>query len=171
MLYKGWNVKLGRLGDVSGFNCNVETNERRLRLNEFAAFNNLVLTNTLYRHKPSRRWTWHSPDWKHHNLIVYILVKNCLRSGVNIHGTKSFSGVEQGNDHDLVMMIFRVCLKKERKANQPRLRFDLEKLKDPDVTCTLQATVGGKIAQLIRLDINTMITPLTQLQAVSDAAS
>ena len=42
---------------VCGPYCNVETNERGLRLLEFAIFNNLVLTNTLGPHKPSRRWT------------------------------------------------------------------------------------------------------------------
>ena len=56
---------------------------------EFATFNNLVLTNTLGPHKPSRRWTWHTPDGKHHNQIDYILVKKRFRSGVNIHRTRS----------------------------------------------------------------------------------
>ena len=36
------------------------------------------------------------------------------------------------SDHDMVMMTFQVRLKKTRKPNQPRLRFDLEKLRDPD---------------------------------------
>ena len=59
-------------------------------------------------------------------------------------------------------------------GNQPRLRFDLEKLRDPDVACTFQATIGGKFAPLIGLrdedmDINTMIT--TYNTAVIDAAS
>ena len=68
-----------------------------------------------------------------------------------------------GSDHDLVMMTFRVYLKKVRKPNQPRLRFDLEKLRDPDVECTSQATICGKFTPLIGLkdedmDINTMIT-------------
>ena len=72
------------------------------------------------------------------------------------------------------MMTFRVCLKKTRKPNQPRLRFDLEKLRDPDVACTFQATIGGKFAPLIGLsgedmDIDTMIT--TYNTAVTDAAS
>ena len=103
---------------------------RGLRLLEFATFNNLVLTNTLGLHKPSRRWTWHSPDWKHHNQIDYILVKKRFRSGVNIHRTRSFPGADIGSDHDLVMMTFQVRLKEARKPNQPRLRFDLEKLRD-----------------------------------------
>ena len=59
-------------GEVCGPYCNVETNERGLRLIEFAIFNNLVLTNTLGPHKPSRRWTWR------HNQIDYILVKSAF---------------------------------------------------------------------------------------------
>ena len=51
--------------------------------------------------------------------------------------------VDLGSDHDLVMMTFRVRLKKARKPNQPRLRFDPEKLRDSDVACTFQATLVG----------------------------
>ena len=52
--------------------------------------------------------------------------------------------------------------------------FDLEKLWDPDVAFTFQATIGGKFAPLIGLndadmDIDTMIT--TYNAAVTDAAS
>ena len=52
---------------------------------------------------------------------------------------RSFPGADIGSDHDLAIMTFRVLLKKARKPNQPRLRFDLEKLRDPDVACTFQA--------------------------------
>ena len=72
------------------------------------------------------------------------------------------------------MMTIRVRLKKARKPNQPRLRFDLEKLRDPDVACTFQATIGRKLAPLIGLSdedmgIGTIIT--TYNTAVTDAAS
>ena len=71
------------------------------------------------------------------------------------------------------MMTFRVRLKKARKPNQARLRFDLEKLRVPDVAYTFQATISGQFAPLIRLrgedmDVNTMIT--TYNTAVTDAA-
>ena len=97
-----------------------------------------------------------------------------FRSGVNIHRTRSFPGADIGSNHDLVMMTFRIRLKKARKPNQPRLRFDSGKLRDPDVACTFQATIGGKFAPLIglgdeNLNINTMIT--THNTAVTDAAS
>ena len=110
-----WNAKVGKdaqadWGEVCGPCCNVETNERGVRLLAVATFNNLVLTNTLGPHKPSRRWTWHSPDGKHHNQIDNTLVKKRFRSGVNIHRTRSFPGADVGSDPDLVMMTFRVRL-------------------------------------------------------------
>ena len=49
------------------------------------------------------------------------------------------------------MMTFQVHLKMARKPNQPRLRFYLEKLRNPAVACTFQATIGGKFAPLIGL--------------------
>ena len=72
------------------------------------------------------------------------------------------------------MMTFRVCLKKARKPKLPRLRFDLEKLRDQDVACIFQATIGGKFAPLIGLSdegmgIDIMIT--TYNTAVTDTAS
>ena len=72
------------------------------------------------------------------------------------------------------MMTFRLRLRKARKPNQLKLRFDHEKLRDPDVACTFQATIGGQFAPLIGLsdgdmDIDTMTT--TYNTAVTGAAS
>ena len=72
-----WNDEVGKDAQAD---CNVETNERGLRLLEFATFNNLILTNTLGPYKPSRRWTWHSPDGKHYNQFDNIFVKKRFRS-------------------------------------------------------------------------------------------
>ena len=106
-----WNAKVGKDAqadwrEVCGRYCNIETNERGLGLLEFATFNNLVLTNILGPHKPSSRWTWHSPDGKHHTQIDNIFVKKRFRSGDNIHRTRSFPGADIGSDHDQVMMTF-----------------------------------------------------------------
>ena len=59
------------------------------------------------------------------------------------------------------------CEVESRKPNQPRLRFDLEKLRDPDVACTFQATIGGLSDE--DMDMDTMIT--TYNTTVTDAAS
>ena len=68
-------------------------------------------------------------------------------------------------------MTFRIRLKNARKPNQPILGFDREELREPDVACTFQVTIGGKFAPLLALrhedmDINTMIT--TYNTAVTD---
>ena len=46
------------------------------------------------------------------------------------------------------MMTFHLRLKRISKPKHTRLKFDLEKLKDPNVLETLQATIGGKYAPL-----------------------
>ena len=70
------------------------------------------------------------------------------------------------------MMTFRVRLKKTKKPTQSRLRFDLDKLRNPDVAGTFRATISGKFAPLINLrddDIDSMIT--TYNTAVADTAN
>ena len=46
------------------------------------------------------------------------------------------------------MMTFRLRLKKISKPKHTRLKFDLEKLKDPNVLETFQAMIGGRFALL-----------------------
>ena len=49
---------------------------------------------------------------------------------------------------DLVMTTFRVRLEKARKPTQLRLRLYLQRLRDPDVACTFQTTIGGNLHHL-----------------------
>ena len=172
-----WNAKVGEdaqedWGEVCGPFCNTEINDRGLKLLHFATYNNLVLANTLGNHKPSRRWTVHSPDGTHHNQIDFILVKKRFRSGIKIAST--FPGADVGSDHDLVMMTFHTRLKTSRKPTQPRIRFDLEKLKDPTVMSAFPVTVGGRFASLATLvdedaDLDSMVTHFNK--AVTDTAA
>jgi len=160
-----WNAKVGgdALKDWSKFcgpSCNAITNERGLRLLEFASYNDTVLANTLGEHKASRCWTWHAPNGIHHNQIDYILVQNRFRSGINRAKTRTFPGADMGSDHDLVLLNFRVRLKKTNKTKNTRLKFNLDKLKDPTIAESFQATIGGKFAPLLALeeDAETMTT-------------
>ena len=59
---------------------------------------------------------------------------------------RSFPGADMGSDHDLVMMSFRVRMKKTKIPTQSRLRFELEKLRNQDVASTVKATIGGRFA-------------------------
>ena len=57
-----WNAKVGKgaqedWGEVCGPSCNPETNDKGLKLLDFATYNNLVLANTLGNYTPSTRLT------------------------------------------------------------------------------------------------------------------
>ena len=152
-----WNAKVGKDAcknwkNTCGPYSNNVTNERGFRLLEFASLNDLKLANTFGPHKASRRWTWHSPNGEHHNQIDYIMVKKRFQTSINIAKTRSFPGADIGSDHDLVMMTFKLHLKKVSKLGHTRIKFDLEKLKDPEIAETFKAMIGGKFAPLTLLD-------------------
>ena len=48
----------------------------------------------------------------------------------------------------MLMMTFHLRLKRTSKPKHTRLKFDLEKLKDPNVLETLQVMIGGTFAPL-----------------------
>ena len=84
--------------------------------------------------------------------IDYILVQNRFRSGINKAKTRTFPGADVGSDHDMVLLNFRVRLKKIIKPKNIRLKFNLDRLKDPTIAESFQATIGGKFAALLTLD-------------------
>ncbi|WP_419612070.1 hypothetical protein [Thiolapillus sp.] len=74
----------------------------------------------------------------------------------------------------MLMMTFRLRLKKISKPKHTRLKFDLEKLKDPNVLESFQAMIGGRFAPLSIMsnkdtDIDSMITTFNT--AVTETAS
>ena len=132
-----------------------------------------MLANTLGNHKPSRRWTWHSPDETHHNQIDYILVKKRFRSGIKTARTRTLPCADVGSDHDMVMT-FQTRLNNSRKPTQPRITFHLEKLNDPTVMSAFRATIGSRFAPLATLvdkdaDLDFMATHFNK--AVTDTAA
>lgn len=169
ILQGDWNAKIGVDAQkdwkgMCGTSCNSETNNRGQRLLEFASYNNFILANTLGQHKNSRKWTWHHPDGIHHNQIDYIMIARRFKSGIKQAKTRTFPGADVGSDHDLVMMNFRVRLKKIKRPQNPRIKFDLERLKDPEVAENFQAFIGGKFAPLLALDgdIETLTTEFSE---------
>ena len=151
-----WNAKIGEGAyenwtGTCGSYCNTKSNERGLWLLEFASYNDLMLANTFGPHKAPRGATWHS-------------------SSVNIAKTRSFPGADIGSDHELVMMTFKLHLKRVKKLGHNRIKFDLKKLKDPEVAEAFHAMIGEQFAALTILDadgtdmetlINTFNTAVT----------
>ena len=74
-----------------------------------------------------------------------------------------FPGANIRNDHNLLMMTFHLRLKRISKPKHTRLKFDLQKLKFPNVLETFQAMIDGKFAPLTimdneDIDLDSMIT-------------
>ena len=92
---------------------------------------------------------------------------------VKIAKTRSFPGADIWSDHELVMMTFKLHLKRAKKQCSTKIRFDLEKLKDPGVAEIFQAKIGGKFAALFILDSDMDIDMLTDTfnAAVTDTAN
>ena len=60
-----WNAHIDSVNDwsiYSGIACNTATNDRGVRLLEFSSYNELILANTLRKHKQSRISIRHSQN-------------------------------------------------------------------------------------------------------------
>ena len=121
-----------------------------MRLLEFASYNNLKVVNTFGPRKPSRRWTWHSPGGYYHNQIDYIMVKRRFQSSVNVAKTRSFPGADIGSGHELVMMTFKLRLKRGKNQGSIRIRFSLEKLKDLNIADFFSSNDTRKVCSIPR---------------------
>ena len=123
MVQGDWNAKIGEEAckDWKGtceHHCNSKSNDRGIRLLEFASYNDLVVANTFGTHKTSRKITWHSADGKTCNQIDYIMVKKRFKTSVKIDKTRSVPGADIGSDHELVMMTLKLHLKRAKKTMQ-----------------------------------------------------
>jgi hypothetical protein len=125
-----------------------------LRLLEFSSYSDLVIANTLGRHKENRIMTWHHLNGIYHGQIDYILVPVRFKSSVYTGRTRTFPRPDIESPHDLVMMTFKLKLRRMTKPQYTRLKFDLEKLHDPLIAEEFKATIGGKFGPLLIYDEN-----------------
>ena len=95
------------------------------RLREFCQENALVIANTLFQEHKRRLCTWTSPDGQHRNEIDYILCSQRWRS--SIQSAKTRLGADCGSDHELLIAIFRLKLKKVGKTTRP-FRYNLNQI-------------------------------------------
>ena len=110
-----WNAKVGtqEIPGVTGkFVLGVQ-NEAGQRLTEFCQESTLVIVNTFFQQHKRRLYTWPSPNSQYQNHIDYILCSQRWRS--SIQSAKTRRGADCGSDHELLIAIFRLKLKKVEK--------------------------------------------------------
>ena len=121
-LYKGI---IGRYG-VGKCNDNGEL------LLEFCARNNLVITNTLFRHKTKHINTWQHPRSKHWHLLDYVLVNNSNQAAVM--DTRVMRGANCSTDHKLVRSRLKITAEKKRikyrQQPKPKKKINVDELKN-----------------------------------------
>ena len=127
-----WNAKVGmdRVGweHVMGQYGYGQRNERGERLLEFAAKNDLFITNTRFQQKDSRKWTWMAPDGKHTNMIDLVLIDRRWKTAVRV--CRTFQGADISSDHSLVMCKLKLRLKRIPREQRHEPRGDVEALRN-----------------------------------------
>ena len=150
-----WNAKVGKdhetWGPTIGKFGYGEMNDRGERLLYFCKENSLIVSNTLFKHKPSRKWTWTSPDHKSKNMIDLIQIRDRWRSAVD--NTRPFQSVDIGCDHSLVLAKIRVKFKVEKKGLR-RKKWNINKLEDPSIAKDFQLELQNRF-QLLEDEVDT----------------
>ena len=103
-----------------------QANDRGYHLLQSCAINELVITNTLFKHEKARRVTWTSPDGGTANQIDYIIVQQKWKS--RIKNCRSYQSADIGSDHSLVLVNVSLTPEKQRKQKTVANRFDVSKL-------------------------------------------
>ena len=150
-----WNAKVGKdhetWGPTIGKFGYGELNDKGERLLYFCKENSLIVSNTLFKHKPSRKWTWTSSDHKSNNMNDLILIRDRWRSAVD--NTRSFQSVDIGPDHSLVLAKIRVKFKVEKKCLR-RKKWNITKLDDPSIAKDFQLELQNRF-QLLEDEVDT----------------
>ena len=79
-------------------------------------------------------------------------------------GTRTFPRADVGSDHHLVMIAIKVKLLKKCREKVVCIKYDVEKLKDPNIADQFKAQIGGKFAPLLLLlDVNEQTDPFKEV--------
>ena len=120
-----------------------QLNENGQRLTDFCTHNDLIITNTFFKHKPVHQTTWMHPVTKEWHTLDYTLVNRKFRSSVeDVRVLRSCAGAI-GTDHHLVRTKVRLHLRTRRKRTllpRPR-RLDQRKLHEPALRQLFQADI------------------------------
>lgn len=100
---------------VGPFTVDTE-NESGTRLIEFCEMNDIIISNTFFKHKLVHQTSWMHPRTKKWHLIDYTLVNKKFRSSVeNVPMLRGVAGTIRA-DHHLMRVKIRIHLKSRKKG-------------------------------------------------------
>ena len=124
-----WNgkVRSQEIPVITGkFGLGVQ-NEAGHRLTEFCQENTVVIENTIFQWCKRQLYTWTSLHGQYSNQIDYNLGAKDEETILSAKKKKKRSGVDCGPDHQLLIAIFRLKLKKVGKTTRV-FRYDLNQI-------------------------------------------
>ena len=142
-----WNAKIGGNRPSNNYigKCGFGVrNERGDRLADCCASNDLVITNTTFKHHPRRLYTWISPGDRIRNQIDYIMVPKRWQS--SIQNVKTRPGADCGSDHQMLVCKLKLNLKSIKRTAAP-VRYDVSSIPEE-----FNVEVSNKFKALLELD-------------------
>lgn len=90
---------------------------------------NLLITNTLFKHKDTHKKTWIHPRSKHWHLLDYLVVRE--RDRRDVLDTRAMRGTGCGTDHVMLRSRLKICRRKRhcRTGAKPPRKLNTSALK------------------------------------------
>ena len=121
-------------------------NENGELLTDFCAVNELTIGGTLFPHRRCHKATWVSPDHQTENQIDHIAVRQRWRS--SLQDVRAKRGADIGSDHHLVIAKLMMKLAARKRQKNPRVKFDVGKLKIPESKQAFQIALHNRFEAL-----------------------
>ncbi len=127
------NAKVGcdnsSLEHIMGKHGVGEVNDNGERLQDFCAFNRLVIGGTVFPHKKIHKTTWTSPDGRTENQIDHFCIASKFRR--SLQDVRVMRGADVASDHHLVLAKVSLKLKKFKQVCPgARKKFQVSLLQD-----------------------------------------
>ena len=151
--YLNWPEVAGRFGTG-------DINPRGQNLLQLCAINDLVITNTLFKHKDLRPVTWQHPNGTHKSQIDFIITQSDTKS--IFKNCRAYQSACIGSDHSLLLANIELIMKTSKPVKRISKGFAVDKfLTDQNSRNEFQIKIGGSFEPLLEIndddiDINTL---------------
>ena len=103
-------------------------NDNGERLCHFCDENNMVIGGTLFRYRNIHKTTWTSPSGATKSQIDHIPINGKWRS--SLQDVRAYRGANVASDHNLLVAVVSLKLRRARRGQQRGHQFDSSKLRD-----------------------------------------
>ena len=142
-----FNAKVGREDyyrpTIGKYSLHETSNDNGLRVIDFAASRNMVVSSTYFEHKNIHKATWVSPNGYTKNQIDHVLIDG--RHGSNVLDVKSCRGPNVDSDHYLVKVVFRAKISTQHTQQKALEKWDVKKLQNEGIKQQYVAKLEEKI--------------------------